>query len=279
MRINSEHAEYEVLSIIHTIRKDRESWEGWQCLRIETPPLKNCNELPKAYSNLMHLLSAQLKDAEGAVFLCGPDEILIFCKNLPERTLKGIGQQALGMLAEETGIAANFTVFDVCKDSDRLIEIYTYDHLIREKEEWHSFALEKLLGQFSVPRNKTGHVTKIDSRKVLLVEDDPTIRWAVREVLKDECLLATARDFNSAISLYHTYKPDLVFLDINLPGKSGKEVMAHILECDPGAYIVICSSHDDMKNIVGFLEDGAKGFMAKPFRKERMLQYLHSCPH
>jgi two-component system chemotaxis response regulator CheY len=225
----------------------------------------------------MHLLTAQLKDTEGAVFLCGAEEILVFCKNVSEITLKSIGRHALDVLVEEAGLSANFTVFDVCKDSERLVEIYTYDHLI--KENGRPGEPEMISGQFSIPRNKSGKVTKIDSRKVLVVEDDPVIRWAIRGVLKDECLLATAQDFNSAISVYHTYKPDVVFLDINLPGKSGKEVMAHILESDPGAYIVICSSHDNMDNIVEFMEGGAKGFIAKPFRKEKLLQYVHNCPH
>lgn len=279
MRIASERAEYEVLSIIHTIRKDKNSWEGWYCLRIETPKLETCNNLPKIHSDLMHLLSAQLKDIEGAVFLCGPDDILVFCKDIPEDVLKSIGQQVLDLLVEKTGLAANFSVFDVCRDSERLINICTYDRLIKEKEEWMPFALEKLSSQFSIPRDKSGQIAKIGGRKVLVVEDDPVIRWAIRSILKDECLLATAQDFNSALAVYQTYKPDIVFLDINLPGKSGRDVMKHVLECDPGAYIVICSSHDNIENIVEFLENGAKGFIAKPFRKEKMLQYIHSCPH
>ncbi len=118
----------------------------------------------------------------------------------------------------------------------------------------------------------------INSPRVLLVEDDPVTRWLVRVALKGTCVLMTAPDAGMAISSYHSYKPDLVLLDIGLPDCDGKELLSRLMRIDPGAYIVMFSSQNAAETIAETIEEGAKGYITKPFTNDAILQYVRTCP-
>jgi len=116
----------------------------------------------------------------------------------------------------------------------------------------------------------------VDAPRVLLVEDDPMTRFMVRKAIKNECELATAPEGNKVFSLYASYQPDIVFLDINLPDLNGYDVLEWIMDNDPGACVVMFSGNSDMDNIVSSMGYGAKGFVSKPFSKEKLLHYIHN---
>lgn len=115
---------------------------------------------------------------------------------------------------------------------------------------------------------------------VLLIEDDPATRWLVRAALRDECTLSTVTSVDNymikykALNKYMSLMPDIVFLDIELPPSSGKDILVNMLRADPKAYVVMFSSHDTEDNIRESLESGARGFIAKPFNKSIMLDYI-----
>lgn len=127
----------------------------------------------------------------------------------------------------------------------------------------------------SIEVDKTPH---LNDPKVLLIEDDPVTRWMVRLALKGECTLATAQDAGKAIRIYQAYQPDLVLLDIGLPDRNGKDLLSRLMLIDPGAYIVMFSSLGSRENIAETVQKGAKGFIAKPFRKKEIMAHLHVCP-
>lgn len=109
---------------------------------------------------------------------------------------------------------------------------------------------------------------------VMIVEDDTMTRRLVSSLLKEEHVLALAKDAESAIANYLIHAPDIVFLDINLPGQNGFEILGRILRMDPRAYVVMFSGNDQLETIVRSLLMGAKGFVAKPFDRERLAHYI-----
>lgn len=117
--------------------------------------------------------------------------------------------------------------------------------------------------------------------RVLLIEDDPATRWLVRSALKKDCILSTVTAEDNyllqfkAVNRYVAFSPDLVILDIDLSPADGKDVLKDIMLVDPDAYVVMFSSHNSEENIRDTIEKGAKGFIAKPFRKEELLDYLY----
>lgn len=271
MRIVSGYSEYEIISLVQAVRKDRESWEGWRALRVKTPALCEAKQRAHLHASTRRILEIYMKNKQGTVFMCGFHAIHVFCKGVPMAVLETIGFQLQELVMLETGRGAHFAVFDVFRDHARFMEAYDYEvPTAPETQEIPSAA-------GTLP-DSSQKVVNLNSRKVLLVEDDPVTRWMVRSALKDECFLMTAQDAGKAIATYQSYKPDMVLLDINLPGHDGREVMTRIMKCDPGAYIVMFSSHDTLENIVETIEDGARGFIAKPFSRNKLIHYVQECP-
>ena len=123
-----------------------------------------------------------------------------------------------------------------------------------------------------------GHDWDLNEPKVLLIEDDMITRWMVRVAVKGSCLLATAANARRAIRSYYTYQPDLVLLDIDLAGHNGKDLLRRIMRINPHAHVVMFSAFASPENISESLENGAKGFITKPFTKDDLLKYITSCP-
>lgn len=109
---------------------------------------------------------------------------------------------------------------------------------------------------------------------VMLVEDDPLTRRLVTGTFKEKYALITASHAEEAIANYLLHAPDIVFLDIGLPNASGMDVLHRIIESDPDAYVVMFSGNSYLDNVTSALEMGASGFVAKPFKKEKMQHYI-----
>jgi CheY-like chemotaxis protein len=113
---------------------------------------------------------------------------------------------------------------------------------------------------------------------VLVVEDDPFSRRLVDVSLSTTPYSTQfATDGRSAILNHLKAAPDIVFLDIDLPDITGHDVLGKILELDPGAYVVMLSGNGNAENVTKAVKAGAKGFVAKPFTKEKLLHYIGRC--
>ncbi|PCJ96612.1 MAG: hypothetical protein COA45_10905 [Zetaproteobacteria bacterium] len=283
MEIITEDANVKLASLVFAVNKSPESWDGWICLHITCSRLSSSEDAQKTMANTKKLLESCLKNVEGHSFFCDPSNILTICRNTSYVVLQEIGQHICDLSQTEDTSHVYFNMFDLTYQTQNFVDYYNKHteplqafHLpevqekqaINHSEDMFSPPEEKL---YKAPDNK-------EKTKVLLVEDDPVTRWIVRNALRDECDLTTAQDGNKALSLYTSYQPDIVFLDINLPDKSGMSVLTWIIEHDPGAYIVMFSSDDHLSTMVKTFEKGAKGFIAKPFRKEDLLHYLECCP-
>ncbi len=74
-----------------------------------------------------------------------------------------------------------------------------------------------------------------------------------------------------AVETYAAEKPDLVFMDITMPNKDGLETLKEIKAMDPGATIVMCSAMGQETMVMDSIKSGAKDFIVKPFKPERVL--------
>ena len=113
---------------------------------------------------------------------------------------------------------------------------------------------------------------------VMMIEDDPFSRRLVSNVLQKEYKLAALENADGAVSAYSELAPDLLFLDINLPDVNGHELLEKIVAVDPNAYVVMLSGNADKGNIMQAMSRGAKGFVAKPFSRDKLFQYIERCP-
>jgi CheY-like chemotaxis protein len=110
--------------------------------------------------------------------------------------------------------------------------------------------------------------------RILIVEDHPTMREAMRMVLEHEGFtIAEAGDGQAALDLVRTDPPDLVFLDLNIPGTSGSEVLRE-LKSDPQTagvrVIIVTATGDEGRDQV--IELGADEYFTKPFSPLALLR-------
>lgn len=113
-------------------------------------------------------------------------------------------------------------------------------------------------------------------RRIMVVDDSLILDQEVRRLLEGSNyeVVSYCQNGETAISAYRAVRPDLVTMDIIMPGKDGLETARSILEYDPKANVVMMSSlvYDDTLNEANAL--GAKGFLCKPFDREELLAVL-----
>lgn len=127
----------------------------------------------------------------------------------------------------------------------------------------------------SISKRRAEHVKP----EIVIVEDDPFSRKLVHTALVGKHTVSVAENGHNAISSYVYQAPDVMFLDIDLPDISGHEVLKKILSIDPSAYIIMLSGNGDKENIMGAIQNGAKGFVAKPFTKDKLFAYIEKSPY
>ena len=110
--------------------------------------------------------------------------------------------------------------------------------------------------------------------KILIVDDAAFMRMMIKDTLKKNGYenLLEASDGEIAVQTYKTEKPDLVILDITMPNKNGLDALKEIRQMDPNAKIVMCSAMGQESMVVEAIRSGARDFIVKPFKAERVLK-------
>ena len=117
-------------------------------------------------------------------------------------------------------------------------------------------------------------------RKVLVVDDDPQIRKILTRMLAPALYeIRSVDDGYAAVQTVREWVPDLVILDIMMPGMSGIEVCRQIREESPGGklQILMLSAKDSQADRIRALEYGANDYVTKPFHIAslgRKIQYM-----
>jgi DNA-binding response OmpR family regulator len=111
-------------------------------------------------------------------------------------------------------------------------------------------------------------VIPIDA-KVLLVDDEDQLRRVMRDLLeRDGYQVTEARDGVEALDQIDRHAPDIIVLDLNLPGLDGYGVLSHLRSrpATTGIPVVVLTAQGDEDNEVRVFEMGADDFLSKPFR-------------
>ncbi len=107
----------------------------------------------------------------------------------------------------------------------------------------------------------------------LLVDDHAIVRDGLRQVLSDafpDAAIAEAGDANTALDFAAKTKPDIVLLDISLPGQSGMEILKQIKVIQPEAKVLILTMHPEDQYAVRVLKAGASGYLTKEIASEEV---------
>jgi DNA-binding response OmpR family regulator len=102
--------------------------------------------------------------------------------------------------------------------------------------------------------------------KLLVIEDDKTMRENIVHFLqKENYLIETAQDLNSALDKVNIYTYDCILLDITLPDGSGFEILRELKKMNKTDGVIIISAKDSLDDKLSGLDLGADDYLPKPF--------------
>jgi DNA-binding response OmpR family regulator len=118
----------------------------------------------------------------------------------------------------------------------------------------------------------------VPDKKVLICDDEPYILESVSFIVREEGYeVLTAGDAEQALRLLSSERPDLVLLDIMMPGKSGfdvcRELKANESLC--GTYVILLTALGQDRDMEDGYQSGADEYMTKPFSPRSLRRRLH----
>ncbi|MGH2995040.1 MAG: response regulator [Gaiellaceae bacterium] len=115
--------------------------------------------------------------------------------------------------------------------------------------------------------------------RVLLVDDDDLMRAGLRAVLSsDETIevVGESPDGRAAVERAIALRPDVVLMDVRMPGLDGIAATREVLAVSPGVKVVILTTFEQDDYIFGALSAGASGFLLKRTRPEELIAAIHT---
>lgn len=105
-----------------------------------------------------------------------------------------------------------------------------------------------------------------DGLRVIIADDHAVVRQGIRTVLEEVeglRVVAEAGDGDEALALAEEHEPDVVVLDVSMPGKTGLEVARELRERGSGVAVLILSMHDEPEYVLEAVRAGAHGYVLK----------------
>ena len=114
--------------------------------------------------------------------------------------------------------------------------------------------------------------------RVLIVDDHPTFRAGLRALLMTDPRLVIVGEASTgagAITAVASTSPDVILMDISMPGVDGVEATRRIIDAAPGVAIVVLTMHDDDGTVFAALRAGARGYLLKGAPRVELLRAIH----
>lgn len=244
----------ELLSFVPSIKTTIKHWQYVKVrLTSEADGLLTISDVAEGICELYRF-------KRGKVFICNPHEILVLVR--------------LGKDMDHHAVTERIT---------RTFPKYSFEVFVDNISRMGLLKLELIIQGISKPKPPTGdgmHQTRLKRpyNCIMVADDDMYIRTLIEAALKSRGEIINITDGNSVMEEYIKNAPDMVLLDIHMPGKGGPELVKEILEVDPRAYIIMLSADSSKLNVMMTQKDGASGFLTKPFDKAKLMEYVEQCP-
>ena len=112
-------------------------------------------------------------------------------------------------------------------------------------------------------------------KKILVVDDSEFMRKSIKLIFEGESFeVVEAEDGYEAVRLYAEHLPDVVTMDINMPGKTGIEAIKEIKDIDPKAKVIVITAMGTEAMIRESIQNGASNFIIKPFEEEQIKEVV-----
>lgn len=113
-----------------------------------------------------------------------------------------------------------------------------------------------------------------EPKRVLIVDDSMVMRSMIRDVLTKNGfnVVGQAKNGVEAVTMYTQLKPDMVTMDVVMPGETGIEVIKKLVAIDPAARVLMVSGLNQKNLVIQAMENGAKDYVVKPFEADDLLK-------
>jgi two-component system, chemotaxis family, chemotaxis protein CheY len=111
---------------------------------------------------------------------------------------------------------------------------------------------------------------------IVIADDNDMMRGILRAMLRGEeyDVVGEARNGQTAIDMVERLKPDIVCMDVMMPEKNGIEALCEIKAAHPDTEVLMVTSSSDPETVQESIQNGACGFIIKPFNAARVLDTL-----
>ncbi len=283
MKIIQESPEHHFLTFLDKTKSDPAGWLGFHFglskkllhTDIITEPDHIKGKLHKLHSEstaLINELSEKTKDDSAAMLYQFLDSDIILLLRPGSDTKREAAQIIYKEMEKKLGKK-------LCAQSNLSKDLYSYQKLADERflsasrvKAYETIADSNRVESIPLRRERR------DDSVIMIVEDDRFTASYAANILNKDYDVVLAKTGEEAIISYIEHAPDMVFLDIHLPGLNGINTLRALRKVDPKAFIFILSVDTVKQNIVAANTEGAAGFLKKPFGKERMLAAVSKSP-
>ena len=113
----------------------------------------------------------------------------------------------------------------------------------------------------------------IEDLRVVIVDDHAMFRAGVRHEIGARCtVVGEGEDVDTAVAAVLATEPDVVLLDVHLPGGGGAEVIKQVHAVKPGVKFLALSVSDAAEDVIGVIRAGARGYVTKSINSEELLE-------
>lgn len=293
MKVFKTNAEPRLLEIVEVIKSNAKTWRA-QLFRLSL--LKTAG-IDQNFDNiLLGFVIDRLAEHEGFAFVCSDGDVLLvghsifkksfdqisqdFEKHIPSSFVHNLSSPLIQLF--DLGVAWN-SFIGLCDEKSQIF------HAKRKAQSSLIKPAAPLIppSQAVIPVEAyqrlfaKGLAERKDRKKpcILLVEDDLLSLHMARKALEKNFTILTAPNATEARRAYLEHAPDVVFLDIGLPDVNGHALLSEFVAIDSEAYVVMLSGNSFQNDILKSMQNGAKGFVGKPFSRAKLLHYIAQSPH
>lgn len=283
MILIDEHVETKLLAALEALKADP---KPFRCIYLGLMGTNVTNDFEE---KLFELAQRYLPDIDAHIYVCGDGDIFILAPTISSKHGKefilSIGgylnrpvtDEWVGFYDALPQIGKLLTTIEQKLDRQQKIEEAKRKML----EQHHHERKRQAILNRGISAKHEDIKNRRASRKapeLMMIEDDAFSRRLVENVLQKQYAMTGLAEATYALDTYARIAPDLLFLDINLPDVTGHELLEKIIALDPEAYVIMLSGNCDRENITQAMSKGAKGFIAKPFTRDKLFQYIERCP-
>ncbi|MCB1680791.1 MAG: response regulator [Alphaproteobacteria bacterium] len=247
MKIGDRENEAELMSLLPSIRSNRNEW-----IVLRVVMMKSC-ETPK--EEVVNKILQLYRNYEGVIYTDNENKIICLVR--------------MGMIQNYMRIKTDLEE-KLPRNSCRVMARPMTSSGLKQIQIDLMNKDDSTMSMFSERERRKGNV-------LMIADDDAFVRKAVKQILAFFGEVVEAENGDGVVGTYMNNNPDVILLDIHMPGKNGLELIDTIMQMDPDAYIIILSGDSVKENVLEAIDKGAVGFLTKPPKREKVIEYLNQC--